>query len=369
MNGISAKDVVENHKYLCLSGSILYTLLARDAKLNVDGFLMPGHAYAVMEKERPIRIETTSQGPEGFDWKPDASKKSHEQDRALFQTPFQTYGPISNPMKFVACQFSNIAIMDTNKLVLNKYERLFRQILKSKLHLDSMAQTEAIDWGRRYGKLVIPTENGLSGIPVGSPMFQKLVDGMAEKDARFREDMIRQVDKNVELVKTARGLSPFDYSFRNLIDMWMLEAARYEYLPAQAAMFERERQRRIARLQKEKLEETVPAEPATGKADAAQDTKKTEEKALQDKPAKDKASLDTELTKIDEEAKRNWATEKQYWLKGLKRLSAAVRRYPCSDRLRGRLEQVYAQASGQAEQRQDLAAIRDLKSYTIGLLP
>ncbi|MGB6066405.1 MAG: hypothetical protein WBG50_16510 [Desulfomonilaceae bacterium] len=369
MDGISAKDVVENHKYLCLSGSILYTLLARDAKLNVDGFLMPGHAYAQMEKDKPIRIETTTAGPEGFDLKPDASAKSHEQDRALYQTAFESYGAISDPMKFIAYQFSNVAIMDRNKLVLNKYERLFRQVLKSNLHLDNMAQTEAIDWGRRYGKMVVPTENGPRSISVGSPLFERLVDAMAEKDGRFREDLIRQVDKSVEMVKTARGMSPFDFFFRNLIDGWTLQAARYEYLPAQAAMIKRERRRLKAQLQKEKLEETVPAESSTGKGGSAKDAKKTEEKTVQDQPVKDKASADTDLAKIDEEANKNWATERHYWLKGLKRLSAAVRHYPCSERLRGALKQVYVQASSQAEQRQDLAAISDLKSYTIGLLP
>ena len=92
LDGISAKGVVEDKKYLCLSGSILYTLLARDAKLDVKGFLLPGHAYAVLEGARPIRVETTTEGPEGFDLKPETWAKTREQDRALYQTAFESYG-------------------------------------------------------------------------------------------------------------------------------------------------------------------------------------------------------------------------------------------------------------------------------------
>jgi hypothetical protein len=373
--GISAKNVVEDKKFLCLSGSILYTLLARDAKLNVKGYLVPGHAYAVLDGDRRIRIETTTEGPEGFDLKPGAGGKSRERDRVLYSRAFQVEGAVSDPMKLVACQYINTTITSVDNLVLNKYEKLFRQALKSQLGMDQMAQTEAIEMWRRYGRVFASTNRGRIAISTGSPIFHRLIRTMAEKDNKFREDLIKQFDKNVQMMKTARGLSPFDPSFRGLIDAWTLEAAKYEYLPAQAAMLERAKKRMNVQFQKAKIEETVPTEPASGKGASAM--KKTAASQDENKVAgtedskkiQDKASADTELEKIAQEEKQDWPTERQYWLKGLKRLAAAVKQYPCNENMREQLEAAYRQARGLAEQRRDVATLDEMKTYAIGLLP
>ena len=138
----SAKGIVDDKKFLCLSGSIVYTLLARDAKLNVCGVVEPGHAYASLSTDRKIRIETTTEGPEGFDRKPEI--KSHEKDRVLHLNPFATYGEIAEPMKFVAYQFQNAALFSLDDLVLNKYEKLLKQILRETFHWDDSKQADRI---------------------------------------------------------------------------------------------------------------------------------------------------------------------------------------------------------------------------------
>jgi len=99
--------------------------------------------------------------------------------------------------------------------------------------------------------------------------------------------------------------------------------------------------------------------------------KKTQDEIAtdKDKAVQDKAALDTEMEKIDQEEKQNWTTERQYWLKGMKRLSAAVKQYPCNETFREQLELAYRQARGLAEQRRDVAAMDELKTYAIGLLP
>ena len=150
LDGFSAKGVVDDKKFLCLSGSIIYTLLARDAKLNVCGVLEPGHAYASLASDRKIRIETTTEGPEGFDYKPDAVK-SREKDRVLQLGPFATYGEIKDPMKFVAYQFSNTAVLSVLDLVLNKNEKLLRQVLKDVTHMDEAKQADVISRWKTYG--------------------------------------------------------------------------------------------------------------------------------------------------------------------------------------------------------------------------
>ena len=90
-------------------------------------------------------------------------------------------GAVPDPMKFVACQFINTASMSVDELVLNKYERLFRQVLKSEVGMDDMAQTEAIEMWRRYGTVNASTKKGRVVISTGSPQFHRLVRAMAVK--------------------------------------------------------------------------------------------------------------------------------------------------------------------------------------------
>ncbi len=190
LDGFSAKGIVDDKKFLCLSGSIVYTLLARDAKLNVCGVVEPGHAYASLISDRKIRIETTTEGPEGFDYRREV--RSRERDRVLQLGPFATYGEITEPMKFVAYQFHNAALFSLHDLVLNKYEKLLKQALRETKHWDDAKQADRIS-------LLETTRIGEVGV---------VTRLMAAADDRFRADLLKQLDKNVEFLKTARALSP-----------------------------------------------------------------------------------------------------------------------------------------------------------------
>jgi len=347
-DGMAAQSVVDDNKFQCLSGSILYTLLARDANLDVKGFLIPGHAYAVLDKDRQIRIETTAEEKEGFDFNPaKAERKSRERDRAVYTTAFDSYGAISDPMKLIAYQFSNTASQGLAYLVLNKYETLFRQVLQNEVGLGAVAQTESIDMWRRYGQVGYKTKSGIASVPVGSPLFNKLILSMAVKDDKFREDLIKQFDKNIELVKQARGIAPFEVKFRHLIDVWTRQAAMYELVGALAAVEEREKKRLAAKVQAAKPEMAVPGKSASTET-----------------PRIDPA----EEEKIRAEERESWQKERQYWLKGLKRLSDAVKQYPCSETLKRTLEQVYSEARSEAAKRQDGSAIDAFNGLTAGLV-
>jgi len=347
-DGMSAKSVVDDSKFQCLSGSILYTLIARDAKLDVKGFLIPGHAYAVLDKDRQIRIETTAEDKDGFDFNPaKAGMRSREQDRAVYRSAFDSYGVISDPMKMIAYQFSNIASQGIAYLVLNKYEPLFRQVLQGEFGLGIVAQTESIDMWRRYGQVGYRTKRGVVRIPTESPIFSTLISSMAVKDSNFREDLIKQFDKNIEMVKVARGMAPFEVKFRHLIDIWTRQAAIYELIIALTAAEEREKKRLTAKVQAAKPEMAVAARPVTG----------------------DEAKTDvSEEEKIRLEEEESWKTEKQYWLKGMKRLSDAVRQYPCSEPLKRSLGQVYGEARAEAVKHRDAAAIDAFNNLTSGQL-
>lgn len=349
-DGMSAKSVIEDNKYQCLSGSILYTLISRDAKLDVKGFLVPGHAYAVMDKGRQIRIETTAEDRDGFDYDPaKAGIRSREQDRAIYRTAFDSYGVIPEPMKLIAYQFSNTASQGTASLILQKYESLFRQVLNSEFGLDLAAQNKAIEMWRSHGSVGFRTKGGLvRRISTDSPLFRRLVRAMAVKDENFREDLIRQFDKNIDMMKAARGLAPFDVKFRHLIDASIVQAALYESLGALTAKEEREKKRLKVKLEEAKPEVAVPGKPMAHDG------------------AKPGQPADEETQR---EEKQSWKTEKQHWRNGLNRLAKAVKQYPCSEPLKRSLEQLYSEARAEAEKFRDAAAIDEFSGLTSGLLP
>ncbi len=346
LDGFSAKGVVEDNKFLCLSGSIIYTLLARDAKLDVCGVLEPGHAYASFAGDRKIRIETTTEGPEGFDYKPEAAK-SREKDRVLQLGPFATYGEIKDPMKFVAYQFSNTAVLSLLDLVLNKNEKLLREGLKEVAHMDEAKQADVISRWRTYGVL-----GGQEGM-----IFGKVIRKMAALDDIFRMDLIKQMDKNVEFLKTARGMSPFDLVYKDLIRSYIMEAADLESLPAEVAEEDRE-QKLLKLLAKKRTTDRSMIVASTGlKTD-----KKTGEEG-----ESDAATIAAELDQLKQEAKEDWEGEKKFWLKRLNRLSSATKNFPCDEKLQNNLDRVSGKVRVLAEARGDAAITEDLRPFGASL--
>ncbi len=136
----------------------------------------------------------------------------------LYSRAFQVEGAVPEPMKLVCVPVHQpTASMSVDDLVLNKYERLFsghsQEGTQNRRHCSNRS---AIEMWRRYGTVQAATPKGRMSISTGSPVFHRLIRSMAAKDSKFRDDLIKQFDKNVEMMKTARGLSPFDANFRRL---------------------------------------------------------------------------------------------------------------------------------------------------------
>ena len=347
LEGVSAADVVLNNKYLCLSGSIVYTLIAQEAGLNVKGVMVPGHAYALLDLDRRRIVETTADGASGFDLKTDRdiSGKFREPDRALYKPAFDGYQEISDPMKFVAYQYANVAASRIESLVSSaKYERLCKQALAGILRIvagvNSEVQPDTIQRLRRNGIVVFESPEGPQKISAGSEGLSMI---MAQSNNEFRQDLIGDLNKNVETLKVARRLSPFDEVLRDQMDMWILRAARCEYAGALAAMIARE-------TRMYELQQSIKSEDTT---QSARDEAKGELKSLKDP-----------LTQ-----QRLWTREKYYWLRGLKRLSAAAEQYPCDDRLRAARDIQYNLVMKLAQANRDEKFADDLSKHGIAALP
>jgi hypothetical protein len=179
---------------------------------------------------------------------------------------------------------------------------------------------------------------------------------MSATDDRFRADMIKRYERNIQILKTARQLAPFDLKFRDLLDDSIIGLARSEYEVANDAMVRRagERVRAFLETNQAELPALLTALAGAGSAGAA-----TVGRAP---AAAGEIAADTERQR-----RENWAQERNYWLRGVRRLAEAVKQYPCDDRLKRSLAEVYGKGMALAERRQDSALVDELKRYGGGL--
>ena len=353
VEGASAKSVVDKKKFDDLTGTILYVLLARDAKLDARGLLLPGHAYAVVSAaDKTIMIDVSAETNDGFDVRPGSFTKFRDRDQALDQTDHEILGEVSSPMELVAQEYADVAVKAVDLLVLNKYEPLFRKVLKDEFGLDDTAQTELTDGLRRYGYARVSTKEGFVDLSLDSQRFRNLTRQMAALDDRFRVDLIAQYERNAQILKQARQLAPFDMKFRDLLDDTIITLARYEYDTADNAMLERAAQRVRSFLETNRAELPGLLTALAGAGSAGVLQRGTGSETAQE---------------LEQERRENWRQERSYWLRGVKTLADAVRQNPCDDRLKRALAGLYSKGLALAEQRQDMAVTDELKRYAAGL--
>ncbi|AFM27041.1 tetratricopeptide repeat protein [Desulfomonile tiedjei] len=318
--GYTAKDVVEHKRFISLTGTILYVLIARDANLPVFAVLEPGHAYPVLDlgKERRTRIELTAEANEGFG--PDAEQlaKLPVRDKEFRVGSFQGLGEVSDPMNLIAVLYNVSADFNLYRFVLNDNEALFRQAMKMDYNLDYPRQTERISAMKT---------SGLGNGDLKS--FWWLVRTMAASDNRFRQELIERFNRSIELMKQGNQIFPLDLELREQMFTLIIQAAAYEALPAEVGLAERA-QRKLA-----------------GFASSEDDTGSTS------------ALLDEERTR--------WPQEKRYWLKAVERIASAVRENPCDEKLVGILSILRTRIRSVAEKVDDIAAEDELNMITAGL--
>lgn len=312
VDGVTAEGVITDNKYLCLSGAILYTLIGRDAGLNVNGFVEPGHAYAVMH-DRPgdrINVQTTfpvresAETPAGFN-APDTHGRETSGD--LRSRP-DIVGEVS-PLDLVSYQFTNVGINKLDNLTLNKYGADVRATLK-KLGL----KQQQIDLTVNAWRLAM--------LPPGVTF--KIMAHMAQKNETYHAQLMKQIDGLIGDFSRARAFNPFNRVFLDQIEAaGTLYADLFVSNPASSmvkrlrAQLEKERGT-IKKELDQKVEQEAESKGAPPKAAAATESGAGESEAV---PTEEQESI-------------QWAREKQIWLTSLKKLEKMVNDYPCSDRLK-----------------------------------
>lgn len=357
LEGDSARSVVEKQRFDSLSGTILYVLIARDAKLSVKAFLVPGRAFAVVDADRRIWINLDAESGQGFDVKEDVMEKFRYRDPTFERSGFEPYGEIADPMHLIAFLFVDSAVKGVDRLALNQYEALFRRVLKEKFALDDTAQTEIVEGLRQQGSARVNADSGTTALSLASPQFAGLVRKMAELDNRFRKTLLGRYDEGISLLKTARQMSPFDARFGAVTDDFVTAAARSEFDTANAGMVNRAAQRAKAFLVAAESDFSTLLSTTAGT------------RGPESLTGTQRAALAEEEAKINEEERQRWPGEARAWVTGLTRIASELKQRPCDERLRRAMAAVYARGLAMAERRQDTGTIEEIKRIAGVLLP
>lgn len=363
VDGITAEGVVNKKKYLCLSGAILYTLIGRDAGLDVNGFIVPNHAFSVMyDKDgNRINVETTAPvketatSPAGFDLPPEnvVARGTDVRGQAMFEGE-------TKPLDLVSYQYINVGINKLDDLMINKYREELVNVLKEE-DLEP-AKIEALIKRWRYA--------GAQGEKYAA------MAKMAEKYPKFHEEMSQAIDEALDTVSQARAFNPFNVEFLRAIEQLAQGFSILAMASPASSMQKRLRQIREDRRRsmREEVEADMrqDAESQTGPKDDKKKTDKKAEGESEEKEAKKKkkkkkskfktaeeeetgetafqedapeirsyekeqdravAAAKTEYEATPEEISKEWPRERQFWLTSLRRLEKLVEKHPCSDQL------------------------------------
>jgi hypothetical protein len=240
--GYTAEDVLQKHKYLCLTGAVTYTLLAKSLGLDSKGVVIPGHALSCVKfPDSYALVETTACDPDKHKCDDNPCHKFAELPVAASQTKHKEFlklivhqgggtipaandqaflnmlelgycrhntnrgksakggffvkahGQVCTPSKLVAFQYSNMCVAETNVLFEKHRDEVINTVkhLKPKLSEQEVLEIVNDEWPKyaflkKHGKLYWE-------------VFVKLV----LRDEIFRHDYVNQLKK--ELPVAFRG--------------------------------------------------------------------------------------------------------------------------------------------------------------------
>lgn len=228
VEGIPAENALnpEKKKYVCLTGAIMYTLLARHLSLDVVGCVGPGHAYCRFNHNgRPILIETTDR--DGFDYQKEEKrhKSGARHGGVLFGRKID--GPVS-PWELVSFQFSNVAVTLPQLLILEnpQYKELAINVF-NKLPPDVVDRIKSLreeferqvqkDPAFKWKGQFTPEECLETWFLTGfgdQELLVKLIGEMSDENPTFKKDIIAKYEEALEVLARGMQIEPFGGHFK-----------------------------------------------------------------------------------------------------------------------------------------------------------
>ncbi|MBI5571785.1 MAG: hypothetical protein HY914_17715 [Desulfomonile tiedjei] len=345
VDGIPAEGPINKGLYLCLTGTILYTLIGREAGLDVSGVLKPTHAYAVLHHQgKQIVIETTEpenwkQGskPDGFGRSAKvAVRRGHDLRGNAYMR-----GEVS-PLELVGCQFRNVGLSRLDRLTLTEYEQPFKDLLREDKVSDE--QIERIEDALRHAERSFQLK----------VFMIKYMLMLAERNETYQKDMVREILRSLDTFSKGGTFNPFDPQLEATLEgqaVLLTTLARANPVKAMKKRRQAQAARDLAALEgsmKSRAQTEAAAEPADPKKKegaAARPTEQTTPQPTQEEMAttvqEEGAAAPTLEAAEDIEEYRGevekWDREKKLWVDVLKALQELVKRHPCSAVLKDRL--------------------------------
>lgn len=371
--GILAEQVLDDQKYLCLSGSILYALLARDADLPVYGMITPGHAYALLDfPDRDIPIEVTAEPmfnltrEEGFDidwWNQFAAlNRVNAYGGLRAGSSSRNIGKIS-PEELTAYQFINVFAHKEQK-ILDEFKDEKELIESLKLEL----RDKIVELGKRLREIDRMTDKDAGQVAeLRTATIERYENVLIEIQDRIFEAGLRimkqvtdfEYTEGRKLLQNALSLSPFTEEFSRIAEDVYIHKVIADVLPLMEAIKKRDRRRKKLELERRAAARSMgePDEDEKGgKKKPGKGAAKAKPKSAEEKGAKDTyraqseqiAQADRKLDRIKIQEKEEWANDKKIWLKAIKVLEGGLDSFPCSSRLKRMLQNLCTQVAALA---------------------
>jgi tetratricopeptide (TPR) repeat protein len=371
--GVLADSLLKKKRYVSLNASILYALIAREAGLKADGFLLPGHFFVIVNdglREIPVELSADARlglpKDRGFDvvwW--DQFRLLTQLDKehgARKGAGSRLLGPL-DPTLLTAYQFLNtndynLARIEDEFKDETQYKKTLQEtILRNKRELASRLKAIRDRYNREPDKLESLVRRTKEKF---KEERRKQELEIAIIDQRLREAKAKYLSKTgLKLIRNAEAVAPRVEEFIDREEQVLNLLAEVDVGPAMNSMMDRKLRRNefLRQLSEERMnlqiEQRVSGRTSAG-ATRIQETIRR---------------IEAELAAIEAEGKRSWETEKDAWLNAVTRLDKVVEELPCSRRLKRSLESLCWTAVRLAEKNKDNLTVDQVVRTGMARLP
>ncbi len=374
--GVTAKDLLDQKKYLCLNASILFVLIGKEAGLPIHGFILPGHAFAVLDaKPRSISVDlipmvTTGTGGDrgfGVSWRDQFEALNQPGNYGgLFvgaDPSGRSIGPVS-PQELVAYQFVNVLAAGLTEIDERRKDEkeLAKNLLMELIQDNRDTQIYIQEIRNRYQQEPEKLENLMNRARERHLERKRAhlrdIAGIRYKIDKEKSSYLHQT--GLQLMESARGIAPQVEEFVDLQETIYAVKADIDARKAKDSLREREQRRDdiYRELTDKRLNREFEARLPGGSQSQRVRTLNEEEKIL-------KARLDD----LDREAMDKWPVERSEWLLAIAGLAEAITKIPCSARIQKRLEAYLWVAAKTAEKLGDNDTLQQVVQFGLSRLP
>ncbi|MEW6349556.1 MAG: hypothetical protein AB1646_10880 [Thermodesulfobacteriota bacterium] len=374
--GVSAKDLLDHKRYLCLNASILFALIGREAGLPIDGFILPGHSFAVVNAKPgnvsvdmiPMTIAGTP-GDRGFgvNWRDQFEALSQPGNYGgLLADPAssdRSVGEVS-PHELTAYQFVNVLAAGLGEIEEKRKDEkeLARNLLTELIQDNRDTQTQIQEIRNRYQqepeKLASLLNKAREKHLERRRANLRDIAGIRYKIDREKAEYLYRT--GLGLLDSARGIAPRVEEFVDLQESIYAAKADIDARTAKDAAKDREQRRDEIRKELTDKRLNTEFEERLPGGNYSQHIRSLREEAK---------ILQSRLEDIDKEAADRWPMERHEWVHAIKGLSEAAVKIPCSARIQKRLEAYLWIAAKTSEKMGDNETLQQVVEVGLSRLP